>query len=169
MKNLCKVASTACVAFSLLMNVTSCRQENQSGSGAAQNKPSQSNTDVVQGEKAKSGPVVGNSVVKVRYFYSETHRCGSCMKIEAYTKKAVNESFANELKSGKLEFSLVDMDEAVNKPAMKKYKLFTKSVVVSEYSGDEEVRWQNLEKVWKLLGNEEKFKGYISREIQSYL
>jgi hypothetical protein len=151
------------------MTVTNCQKKDQSGSGDIPNQSSQSHTAVIQGEKEELGPVVGNSVVKIRYFYSETHRCGSCMKIEAYTKQAVNESFANELKSGKMEFSLVDMDKAVNKPAMKKYKLFTKSVIVSEYSGDEEVRWQNLDKVWKLLGNEEKFKGYISKEIKSYL
>ncbi|MFC1586463.1 nitrophenyl compound nitroreductase subunit ArsF family protein [Fibrobacterota bacterium] len=169
MKHFYTLASATLVAVSLLMTVSSCQEKNKPGSETADDKSLKSNTTVTRDEKTKPGPAIGSSVIKVRYFYSDSYRCASCRKIEAYTKDAVKAIFSNELQAGKMEFSLVDIDKEENKPAVEKYKLFTKSVIVSEFSGDQEIKWQNLDKVWTLLGDEVAFKAYIVNEIKSYL
>ncbi len=169
MKHIFKLTSVALGTIFLLMIVSGCQEKKETSNGMASDKSSKSSTTVSQDEKPKSGPAIGSNVIKVRYFYSDSYRCASCKKIEAYTKEAVIQTFSNELQSGKIEFSLVDIDKNENKPAMEKYKLLTKSVIVSEFSGDEEVKWQNLDKVWTLLGNEETFKAYIVKEVRAYL
>ena len=64
--------------------------------------------------------------VKLIYFHA-TMRCESCLKIEKFTEMAVNELYANELKSGKLEFSSLDFMEEND-------RIWGKKVVVE--SGD---------------------------------
>lgn len=149
----------------LLSGISACKGEDQK----KQSSPSQNQAITEEKAPHKAGPELANSLIKVRYFYSDSHRCASCRKIETYTKKAVMGNFADELKSGKMEFSLVDMDNEENKPLAKQYKLFTKSVILSQHSGDSETRWSNLDKVWTLLNSEEAFASYIVKEIKGYL
>ncbi|MBK6403606.1 MAG: hypothetical protein IPF66_00370 [Holophagales bacterium] len=52
---------------------------------------------------------------------------------------------------------------------MKDYRLYTKSVVVSEVKDGKEVRWKNLDQVWQLLGSPDAFQEYVEREVRSYL
>ena len=154
----------------LIIILFACRSEGNSNKTSSDQDSSKNNITVVeQTEKQNPKPDKANKLIKVRYFYSDSYRCASCRKIEAYTKNAVKEAFSKELDNGKMEFSLVDLDKDETKPSIEKYKLFTKSVIVSEFSGDEEVKWQNLDKVWTLLNNEEKFKEYIIKEVKAYL
>jgi hypothetical protein len=157
------------VKFGVIVLVLACIS---SCKGDDKNKQSSSLQNDMTSEKRvsqKAGPELANTLIKVRYFYSDSYRCTSCRKIEAYTKKAIMENFADELKSGKMEFSLVDIDTQENKPLIGKYKLFTKSVIVSEYSSGKEVKWRNLDKVWTLLNSEEAFVSYIVKEVKGYL
>lgn len=104
----------------------------------------------------------------VYYFYGN-RRCVSCKKIEAYTEEAVTTGFAAEIESGLIEFRPINTDDEGNEHFMKDYQLYTKSVVLSEMDHGEELRWTNLEKVWKLLSSKEKFIAYVQGEIGSYL
>lgn len=105
----------------------------------------------------------------VAYYFYGNRRCASCRKIEAYSKAAIEEKFADELKSGKLEFVLINTDEKENKHYTKDYKLYTKSVVVTKIENGKEIKWKNLAGVWQLLNTEKGFKKYIQDEIGKYL
>lgn len=95
--------------------------------------------------------------VNVYYFYGKP-RCTTCMKIENYTKSAVV-----SMKDKDVVFKGVDMDNSANAAAVKKYNLFTKSVVVSKVKNGKE-QWKNLDKVFLKAGNEQEFKKYIITE-----
>jgi len=90
------------------------------------------------------------------------------MKIEKFTKLALEENFDKELKNGDIEWKMVNVDEPGNKHFVKDYKLITKSVVLSDVKDGKEKSWKNLEKVWDLLGDEGKFKKYIADEVRSF-
>jgi hypothetical protein len=112
-------------------------------------------------------PQPENRIV-VYYFYT-TYRCASCQKIEAYTREAVHNSFAEDLAEGRVVWAPVNVDEKPNKHFVKDYKLYTKSVVVVEEIGGKQERWKNLPRVWELLGDRPGFLLYIQEETESYL
>jgi len=97
--------------------------------------------------------------INVYYFYGKP-RCTTCMKIENYTKSAVT-----SMKDKDVIFKGIDMDNSVNGAMVKKYNLFTKSVVVSKMKNGKE-QWKNLDKIWLKVGNEQDFKNYITTEIK---
>lgn len=103
------------------------------------------------------------------YYFHNSYRCPSCRKIEAFTEEAVKANFGTELKAGTMEYKVVNVDEKENEHFTKDYQLYTKSVVIADTKDGKDTRWKNLPKVWELLSNKEKFKSYISDEINNYL
>jgi hypothetical protein len=105
----------------------------------------------------------------VVYYFHTTFRCQSCNMIEQYTKEAIQGGFAEEIKDGRIEMKIINVEEKGNEQFAKDYKLYTKSVIVSDVRNGKETTWKNLEKVWQLLGDQNKFKEYIQTEIKTFL
>jgi len=103
----------------------------------------------------------------VYYFYNN-YRCPSCKKIEAYTSQTVKTKFADDLKKGLITWQAVNVDEPDHKHFIKDYRIFTKQIVLVEMKKGSPTRWKNLDKIWELLGNQEKFQAYIESEIQAF-
>lgn len=99
--------------------------------------------------------------INVYYFYGKP-RCATCMKIEKYTKNAVE-----SMKDKNVIYQGIDMEKADNSPMVKKYNLYTKSVVIAKNKNGKE-KWKNLDKIWLKVGNEQDFKTYITSEIKIF-
>ncbi|MBK9375852.1 MAG: hypothetical protein IPN03_19585 [Holophagales bacterium] len=119
-------------------------------------------TDAVPPSAAPSSTVV------VTYFHT-TARCLSCLKIEELTNATMTVHFAGPISGKAVVWRLVNTDEPTNAHYVKDYRLYTKSVVVSEVKDGKEVRWKNLDQVWQLLGSPDAFQEYVEREVRSYL
>jgi hypothetical protein len=102
----------------------------------------------------------------IAYYFHGTRRCASCMKIEAYSQEAVQAGFAEDLKSGKMEWHVINTDESPNAHYEKDYQLYTKSLILSRVENGKEIKWKNLEKVWELLGDKEAFIKYVQDEVR---
>lgn len=96
--------------------------------------------------------------VNVYYFYGKP-RCTTCMKIENYTKSAVE-----SMNDKNIFYQSVDMEKPANSSQVKRYNLYTKSVIISKNKNGKE-QWKNLDKIWLKVGNEQDFKNYIKNEI----
>jgi hypothetical protein len=120
-------------------------------------------------EAPKDTAVKKENKVLVVYYFMTTYRCHSCHYIEENTRKALDESFANEFKSGRMVFKMINIEEPANAHFVEEYKLYTKSVVLSATVGDKEVKWKNLDKVWQMIGKDDSFKNYITSEVKAYL
>jgi hypothetical protein len=105
----------------------------------------------------------------VAYYFHGTFRCPSCIKIEEWSYEAIKKSFPTALEEGKLLWRPVNVEEPENKHFVKEYNLFTKSLIITEMKGGKQIRWKNLNKVWELLRNQEKFFSYVTEEVRSYL
>ena len=118
-----------------------------------------------------NNPVASEEIEKtvIVYYFHTTFRCYSCYTIEKYTKEAIEEFFGDELSSGKLIFRPLNVEKKENRRFVKDYQLYTKSVVVSLVKNGEEVKFNNLEKVWHYLRNKEQFFNYIKDEVNNYL
>ena len=105
----------------------------------------------------------------VAFYFHGNYRCASCQRIEALSAETVKANFAKEIQAGRLEWRVVNVETRGNEHYMKDYKLFTKSVVLSDTRNGKETRWKNLDKVWTLLHDEAAFKTYVRDEVAAYL
>lgn len=105
----------------------------------------------------------------VVYYFHTTFRCHSCNMIEKLTKEAIESGFSKEIKNGRIEMKHINIEEKGNEHFVTDYKLYTKSVIVSDVKDGKEASWKNLDKVWTLLGDQNKFKEYIQTEVKSSL
>jgi thiol-disulfide isomerase/thioredoxin len=117
---------------------------------------------------AAAAPAVAGSRV-VAYYFHGTSRCTSCLTIEKYFHDAIQKYFANELKSGKLEFHAINAELPANQHYIRDYQLTTRSVVLALYRDGRQVRWANLQDVWLLLNNQERFYQYVKDNVASFL
>lgn len=99
--------------------------------------------------------------INVYYFYGKP-RCITCTKIEKYTQSAVE-----SMKDKDIVYKSIDMEKPENSSQVKKYNLFTKSVILSKTKKGKE-QWKNLDKIWLKVGNEQEFKKYITGEIKDF-
>jgi hypothetical protein len=113
-------------------------------------------------------PKPGTHKVTVYYFHTNT-RCSTCIKIEAYSKEAIEQGFANELKNGALEMRVINYEQPENKHFMQDYKLVSKSLVLVNTVNGKQAEWTNLKMVWQLTGHKDAFLNYVRKEVRSYL
>jgi hypothetical protein len=109
-----------------------------------------------------------NGQVVVTYFCT-TARCPTCHRLEEYSRNTVESAFARELEQGRIVFHVINMQEPENQHYIQDYKLYTKSLVVSERKAGKEIRWKNLPDIWKLVRDREKYEQYVRSEIEDYL
>ena len=105
----------------------------------------------------------------IAYYFHGDVRCVSCRKIEAYSREAIEQAFAGELKDGRLDWRVVNLDQEGNQHFTKDYQLFTKSLVLVDEVKGKQVRWKNLEKVWEHLQDKPAFFRYVQDETRAYL
>ena len=105
----------------------------------------------------------------VATYFHTTARCPTCHTIEELSDRAVKFNFENELKTGKVVWRVINVDEPENKHYNDDYQLYTKSLIISEMKDGKEERWKNLEKIWVLVRDDEKFDAYVKDEITDWL
>ena len=103
------------------------------------------------------------------YYLHGNRRCATCMKLEAYSKEAIETGFVNELEQGTLEWRAVNYEEEENEHFADAYELYTKAVILSRIVKGEEAGWKNLDKIWDLVGDHEKFIEYVQSETKTFL
>ncbi len=116
---------------------------------------------------SESQPLIPNQVIA--YYFHGNKRCPSCRKIEEFTKEEVERTFSSELMNQKLAWRLLNYEDLENEPAVKKYRVYTSTVVLSKIRRGKEVEWKNLEEVWNLLEDQEEFSHFIRKEVGSFL
>ena len=113
-------------------------------------------------------PQAPADAVVVTYFLTNV-RCPTCLKIEAYTKEAVETGFADAVAEGRIVWRVINTDEPANKHFLDDYQLAFKAVVVSVRRGGREVKWKNLEQIWDQVGDKDEFLAYIRTEVAAAL
>ena len=104
------------------------------------------------------------------YYFHGNARCRTCRTIESYAEMAVRAEFADELKDGRLEWRVVNVEDQGNDYFIKDFQLSTRSVVLERITDGKRQEWKNLQRVWELVrGDKEDFLKYIQDETRSYL
>ncbi|MEW5802825.1 MAG: nitrophenyl compound nitroreductase subunit ArsF family protein [bacterium] len=137
-----------------------------------QESASKEQAETSKGQGSDSGKAADQLSHKViAYYFHGKFRCVSCRKIESYTHEAIQGQggFAGPLKSGRLEWRVIDVEEPVNEHFVKDFQLYTKSVVIVDVLDGKQKRWKNLARVWELLYDKDTFINYVRDEINAYL
>lgn len=103
------------------------------------------------------------------FYFRTTNRCPSCIKLENWSREAIEKAFPEQLKSGRVVWQMINVEDKGNEHFVKDYQLFTKSVVLVDEVQGKQARWKNLDKVWELLGDKEEFQQYVTAETRTYL
>ena len=125
--------------------------------------------DTAVSAAGRDSAAAGKERQLVVYYFRTTYRCPSCFYIEEHTQSAVKEAFAKELGSGRLVLKTINVEDQGNEHFVEDYKLYTKSVVLSDLTRGKQTRWKNLEKVWPLIRDDAGFREYIVKEVKSFL
>ena len=113
-------------------------------------------------------PTSGDEQYIVYYLHGD-RRCATCMKLEAYSHEAITTGFADALEDSSVVWRVVNFDEEENEHYVKDYKLYSQSVVISHVKDGEEVGWKNLDRIWKLVGDQEEFIAYVQEETKAFI
>jgi len=144
-------------------------------SGGAQTKTTKkisSQTSAATSEKnniTQNKPVPPAANVDIVYYFMTTQRCSNCIKIEAYTREAIENGFADAFKRGTMVWRMVNVDESANNHFIKDYQLYTKSVVLVKMRNGKQVEWKNLDQIWPLLNDKTGFQKYVTDEVKKFV
>ena len=106
-----------------------------------------------------------SSTKVIAYYFHGSFRCVTCTNMEKYSKEAIEANFKDALTSGKLEFKAVNVEDRGNEHFVDNYKLYTKSLILSLVKDGKEVKSKNLDKIWELARNKQKFIEYVTAEV----
>jgi len=147
----------------------------EKSSSTTVNKAKNKVTVTAKKEKTKKVSKQKKEVVKkadrkiIVYYFHSNYRCSNCYKIEQYSKEAVEIYFTAELKSGIIEYRIINYDQKENAHYIKDYGLYTKSLFVTLVENGREIKSKNLTGVWNYLYNKDEFYNYVKSEIDQYL
>jgi len=106
--------------------------------------------------------------VDVYYFHGDT-RCPTCRRIEALAQAAIESSFGDEMAAGQVAWHVVNYDLAENEHFLTDYELIAPTVVVVGRKGAQQIAWQNLSRVWELVGDQDAFSKYVCDAVNTHL
>lgn len=99
--------------------------------------------------------------VDVLYLFAPP-RCATCKKMESYTQNAVT-----KMNDKTIHYKAADFSKPENKSYVKKYNLYTKTVILSKKVNGKE-QWKNLDKIWDKVKNQSDFENYIIKEVKEF-
>ena len=105
----------------------------------------------------------------ILYYFHGTMRCPTCKKFESYTNEVLQMDFPDAMKSGTLEWRIVNVDLPENKHFVNDYQLYTKSLVIVKMQDGKQSEWKNLDKIWEIVSDKSIFMNYVKGEINGYL
>ena len=105
----------------------------------------------------------------IAYYFHGSFRCPTCMNMEKYSREAIDSNFKDALASGDLEFKAVNIEDRGNEHFVNDYKLYTKSLILSLVKDGKEVKSKNLDKIWELARNKQKFIDYVTSEVTGFM
>ena len=115
-----------------------------------------------------SSTTTGATKVQVFLFHA-TQRCPTCIRIGELAEATVKERFADQLKSGKIEFREVNIDLPENKALVEKFKATGSALYINSIKdGQDNIAEDTM--VWQFAsGYEIKFKDYFSNKLNTIL
>lgn len=105
----------------------------------------------------------------VAIYFHRTVRCPTCKRIGSLAEQAITKGFADEVKSGAVEFQFVDFQDKANAKLAKQFDIDSPTLVLQNVFEKDTVCWTTLPKVWQLFGKPKSFEAYVHEGVSHYL
>jgi hypothetical protein len=112
-----------------------------------------------------TAPARGDKVVV--YYMHPAMRCVTCNTIEKLARQAVQEGFAQDIRSGKLEWRTMGIED--DETLAKRYGVASSTVVVVRFSDGKELGHQRLDEVWELVDKPAELVAFVTRSVRAAL
>lgn len=126
-----------------------------------------------QGSMAAGGALANNDtidstacIVDVVYFHT-TQRCAACLNIEEEARAIIEQAFSDEVSSGSLRWSAVNMD--IDRQAIVQFDLVMPTLVLVRRMGGEIAEWESLDDTWRLIGSQVRFSAYVRDRVAAFV
>jgi len=106
--------------------------------------------------------------VRVYYLHGNT-RCPTCRTIEAYAEEAVQTGFADELRSGKINWQVINYESPGNGHYATDYEVVAPNVVLAMFKDGKQVKWKGLPEVWEHVGDKAAFFAFVQTSLREFL
>jgi hypothetical protein len=93
-----------------------------------------------QTSQNQSSPISGNNDVEVYYFHMTT-RCATCRTVEAEARKNVDMLYADQVISGKISFTALNLEEPTGKAMGEKLGVNSQTLLIVK--GDQKINITN--------------------------
>lgn len=120
----------------------------------AQNNSKKKVATTMKGEKVEA------------YYFHFTARCVTCKVVEAETKKNIETLYPEQVKSGKVSFRAVNLDDATSKELAEKNGVYGQALLI--VSGSQKINITN-EGFMYAKNNPDKFRQIIKEKIDKLL
>ena len=156
------VAATCVVLIVKAMPQTQATVQAVAGSNSGTNGPAaqRSNTGTPT-------PAVQDGV-KVYYLHGNV-RCPTCRTIEAYAQEAVQAGFADDLKSGTIQWEVINYESPGNGHYATDYEVAAPNVVLAMFKDGKQTKWKGLPKVWEHVGDKAAFFAFVQTSLHEFL
>ena len=102
-------------------------------------------------------------------YFHRTERCPTCKRIGSLTTEAVTKGFPAELQSKAVQVRLIDFQHEKNARLTTYYKIKGPTLILMDVNDGKVTRWMAMPEVWQLVGQPEKFRGYVRQAVKDYL
>lgn len=106
-----------------------------------------------------------DKVIKVLYFHG-TQRCATCRAVESLTREVVLQSFASQVKQGKIVFQVVDFSTKEGEKIADKYEISWSSLLIVQNGKVEDLTDMAFENA---KSNPDVFKTKLKQAINKHL
>ncbi|QDU57503.1 nitrophenyl compound nitroreductase subunit ArsF family protein [Aeoliella mucimassa] len=120
------------------------------------------------GESPAAAASLPDNALVVYYFHGNI-RCPTCESIESYSHDAITTTFDEELASDAVVWQVVNYELPENAHFATEYELVSPTVVLVRTADGKVADWQNLVRVWELVGDREAFTEYVVAETRNML
>ena len=103
------------------------------------------------------------------YDFHTTNRCITCNAIEANTKYTLDTYFADELKSGKITFQVINLDEKENEQLGEKFQAYGTSLFLNVVTNGKEKQIDLTEFAFMNGKNKEAFSNELKETLDKQL
>ena len=123
--------------------------------------------NVLHQQPAASGPPPAAGQEKlIVYCFHAAVRCPLCLNMEAYTRDALQSGFPDQLRSGRIELRVLDVQQPENEHFCQDYQLVGPAIVVVRLHRDGTTTWDNLIEAVALQRDKARFIDFLRRKIR---
>jgi DNA polymerase III alpha subunit (gram-positive type) len=109
------------------------------------------------------------NIIVIAYYFHPTARCQTCINMENFTKEVIETQFTKEHEKGLIQFQELNIEDSVNEHYINDYNLEYSTVILAKFINNKQIKWKNLEHVWKFANDKDSFFKYAKIEIEKFL